>query len=307
MNFFNPECFLGAIHYAKMSSALPQRRKSADPQQLNKSHKVLENRASGKLWKPPAPPWPRRIPYKKTTWDKCLSKLFWKVCRTGGSTFPDLIVLSSNFYFLMLFFPSSLLCVVPNQAQWPYRYYQHFKWLCNTYMSPYTRSQMMHVPSRLAVTPSLSFLLILMQDTAPLCSFRISLSFWVFSPIFQILTWKSATNICSGTSWSWLSSGGAFLNSAFLFQHIQQLSPNRLHLPVGYSCSWPVKLNWVLQSIKSTWFRNSRPPTPDLVFAKFLLSHVSFYTSLDQEKTPSPWSIASGALKIKAQSFCNGI
>ena len=54
----------------------------------------------------------------------------------------------------------------------------------------HTRSQMMQVPSVLAVTHSSLFFLTLMQDTEDLCSFSASSSFWVWWPICHTLTWK---------------------------------------------------------------------------------------------------------------------
>lgn len=54
----------------------------------------------------------------------------------------------------------------------------------------YTRSQMMQVPSVLAVTHSSLFFFTRMQDTEDWCSFRASSSFWIWQPICHTLTWK---------------------------------------------------------------------------------------------------------------------
>lgn len=90
---------------------------------------------------------------------------------------------------------------------------------CSTYLSPYTISQMMHVPSRLAVTHSRSSFFTLMQETAETCSFRTSTSFWVTSRISQTLTWKPATDICSCTSWSWAQEDAYGFPLLFFLEH----------------------------------------------------------------------------------------
>ena len=68
----------------------------------------------------------------------------------------------------------------------------------------YTRSQMMQVPSVLAVTHSSLLFFTRMQDTEDLCSFSASSSFWIWWPMCHTLTWKpqsTGSQFQLGTFW----------------------------------------------------------------------------------------------------------